>query len=205
MDGTLRFEARGTFRNGNLVFTSDHGEAFDEHGHLFHSGEVHEEQLRVPLFLHGTGIQAARVAAPGSLVDVLPALAGLVGGAPRRDWMGTSLVAPSAARSIYAFQSHSRQKSGISLCVIEGSRKVLGQEDLDELRAGSMQSAFDLASDPREQVDLADQDWGKEMFERHRQALDAALRPRVDLTSAAPTAEELQDLEAMGYAGGDDE
>jgi hypothetical protein len=80
----------------------------------------------------------------------------------------------------------------------------MGQENADELRAGNMRSAFDLARDPGEQVDVAGEDWAREMFERHRQALDAALQPRVNLTSAAPTAEELQSLEAMGYAGGGD-
>ncbi len=202
-------EARGTFRNGYLVFTSDHGEAFDEHGHLFHSGEVHEEQVRVPLFIHGsgghgTGLQAELVEWPASLVDLPRTLADLADAEPHPSWMGTSLLEPGGARVVYAFQSHSRGKTGTSLCVIEGQRKVMGQESADELRTGSLRRAFDLERDPGELDDVVSQGWASEMFERHRQALDAALQPRVNLSSAAPTAEELQSLEDMGYAGGDD-
>jgi len=43
-----------------LVFHSDHGEAFDEHGTYGHERELYEENLRVPLLVHGTD-QSERV------------------------------------------------------------------------------------------------------------------------------------------------
>ncbi len=197
-------ETRGFFRNGYLVFTSDHGEAFDEHGQLFHSGEVHEEQVRVPLFFHGPGLTAERLACPVSLVDVPPTLADLVGAKPFPGGLGTSLVDLAGERAVYAFQNHRRYRTGSTLCVIEGSRKVIGNERADEPRAGSLQCAFALESDPGELRNVLGETWPSEMFERHRAALDAALQPLGVLTPATPTMEELQSLEAMGYAGSDD-
>jgi arylsulfatase len=197
-------EGRGLLRNGYLVFTSDHGEAFDEHAYVGHSGDVHEEQLRVPLFLHGPGLETGRVDRPVSLVDLPRTLAELAGAQARPEWLGESLLALAEERPVYAFQSHRRTKPGCSLCVIEGGRKVIGREHADELRAGDWQHAFDLACDPGELRSVADEAWPRELFERHRAALDAALRPRGSLASAAPTAEELRELEAMGYVGGDE-
>src|SRR5262249_54081022 len=46
-----RLEQSGIFRHGFLVFTSDHGEAFFEHGSREHDGRPHEEKVRIPLFV----------------------------------------------------------------------------------------------------------------------------------------------------------
>jgi arylsulfatase len=196
-------EARGFFRNGCLVFTSDHGEAFHEHEHVFHGGEPFDEVLRVPLFLHGAGLEAGRVDAPASLVDLPRTLADLVGAEPLPEWQGTSLLDPPRERAIYGFEIKDRDELETS-CVIEGERKVIGQEIEAELGAGEARRAFDLASDPRELHDLAREAWPGELLARHRAALEAAQRPRFALTPASPSPEELQALQAMGYAGGDE-
>ncbi len=45
----LRRGARG--RRAVVVYTSDHGEAFGEHGSFFHSFDLHAEQIDVPLWI----------------------------------------------------------------------------------------------------------------------------------------------------------
>jgi arylsulfatase A-like enzyme len=56
-----------------FIVTSDHGEAFGEHGHWGHGLSVHEEEVRVPLIVHWPGtIAPAAADEPASLVDVLP-------------------------------------------------------------------------------------------------------------------------------------
>jgi len=197
-------EAHGHLRNGCLVFTSDHGEAFGEHGQIFHGTNVNEEELRIPLFLHGPGLRPGSVARPASLLDLPRTLAELAGAEPRADWLGSSLLDLAEDRPIYCFQSSRKAGSASALCVIEQGRKVLGLEDATRLRAEGPSSAFDLARDPGELQDLAGEPWPGELFERHRSALEAALRPLVAPTSAAPSAEQLESLSAMGYAGGDE-
>ncbi len=63
------------------VVTSDHGEAFGEHGEWQHGASLHEEVLRVPLVLWGPGRIPAgrRIATPVSLIDVAPTLLELSG------------------------------------------------------------------------------------------------------------------------------
>jgi arylsulfatase A-like enzyme len=59
-----------------IVFTSDHGEEFFEHGHLAHGQSLHPELVRVPLILSGPGIPAGvRTKALVSNRHIAPTLA----------------------------------------------------------------------------------------------------------------------------------
>ena len=49
-------EARGLFEEGWFLFTSDHGEAFNEHDKVFHGGKVWYETTQIPMFLTGPGV-----------------------------------------------------------------------------------------------------------------------------------------------------
>ena len=62
-----------------VVVTSDHGEAFGEHGELTHGLFVYDTTTRVPLIVNGPSIFSERgvVSDPVSLVDVAPTLAAL--------------------------------------------------------------------------------------------------------------------------------
>ncbi len=91
-DADARFASRlawlrasGLWDDLLLIVTADHGEAFLEHGATRHATDLHEEMVRVPLFmrfpdgsrfaaLHGRGL-AQRV----SLVDLAPTVRELVG------------------------------------------------------------------------------------------------------------------------------
>jgi arylsulfatase A-like enzyme len=62
------------------IVTSDHGEAFGEHGITLHGNSLYEEVLRVPFVWHGPGLVAAgrRVADVVSLADVVPTVLDLL-------------------------------------------------------------------------------------------------------------------------------
>ncbi len=57
-----------------VVVTSDHGEAFSEHGMIRHGFELWEELVRVPLIVKVPGVPARRVTARRSAIDVVPTL-----------------------------------------------------------------------------------------------------------------------------------
>lgn len=63
-----------------LALTADHGEAFNEHGRLYHSTDLYEEQVRVPLVIRIPGGEPSVVDAPVSNVDLLGCLEQLAGG-----------------------------------------------------------------------------------------------------------------------------
>ncbi len=197
-------EARALFTRATLLFTSDHGEAFFEHGRPFHAGRVYEEELRVPLILHGPGIAAGRESRPVSLIDFAPTLADLAGLARPAHWRGRSLLAPEEGRVVYAFQS--REKEQPTLAVIDGPRKVIGYEDLAAVRAGRLHAAFDLDADPAEQHSLLQrEDWPAELLRAHLQALEEMLTPLVTSELLDSGADKRMEMQQLGYTGSTDD
>ena len=65
-------EARGLREETLVIVTSDHGEAFGEHGYFEHPRFLDEELLRVPLILDGPGVEARTVKQATSVLDVVP-------------------------------------------------------------------------------------------------------------------------------------
>ncbi len=57
-----------------VIVTSDHGEAFGEHGMIRHGFEVWEELVRVPLIVHVPGAPPRRIEKARSLIDVAPTI-----------------------------------------------------------------------------------------------------------------------------------
>lgn len=67
-----------------VVVTSDHGEAFEEHGHQHHLTSVYDEQIHVPLLVWIPGAPGDRHTMPTSTAYVLPWLL-LRGAEPERE------------------------------------------------------------------------------------------------------------------------
>lgn len=67
-------------RNAIVVLTSDHGEAFGEHGRLLHSTQLYDEMLRVPLLVRVPGGAAGVVNRPVQLADLGQGLRSVVRG-----------------------------------------------------------------------------------------------------------------------------
>ena len=101
-DAHLRkiYEALDLDTNSVVVALSDHGEAFGEHGALGHPATLYVELNRVLMLIHAPslGVEPARVPWNVSLIDVMPTLIELVGGANAADgerserWQGVSLA-----------------------------------------------------------------------------------------------------------------
>ena len=64
-----------------VVFLSDHGEEFDDHGALTHGYSLYQEQLHIPLIMRLAHGQKAglRVADPVRVIDLFPALLDIAG------------------------------------------------------------------------------------------------------------------------------
>ncbi len=99
-----------------IVYTSDHGEAFREHGQLGHTGAIYDEEVRVPTWIDAppgalsatevSSILAARDE-PTWHIDLAPTILDLMGvwDAPemarfRTRMIGTSLLRPERTRAI---------------------------------------------------------------------------------------------------------
>ena len=71
----------GRLENAVVVVTSDHGEAFGEHGAWGHNAALFDEITRIPLMFWSSdgGIAAGRSSTPVSLIDLAPTLLDLAG------------------------------------------------------------------------------------------------------------------------------
>ncbi|MGH7353622.1 MAG: sulfatase-like hydrolase/transferase [Candidatus Rokuibacteriota bacterium] len=88
--------ARGLYERTVILFTSDHGEQFWEHGASLHGHTLYEEELRVPLILLTHGVRGYVEDVPAVVADAVPTLLDLAGYAVRPPHddsrMGISLV-----------------------------------------------------------------------------------------------------------------
>ncbi len=138
-------------RRGYLVITSDHGEAFGEHGTHFHTKTLYEELLRVPLVVWGPGVVPGTREARVSLVDVGPTLLDLFGVAIPSWMMGTSLLpnlrgAPVTRRRPIMAEGRLRRvlyASGDLKVIEDGVRKTVEVYDLRR-DPGETNNLFDL-------------------------------------------------------------
>jgi arylsulfatase A-like enzyme len=138
--------------------TSDHGEAFGEHGDYFHGRTLYNESVHVPLLIWGPSIPAARYDAPRSLIDVPTTILGLAGLSIPEHMCGEDLSeglrsgAMPSATPVYieVLPDHTTPHFVVSL--IDGPLKLIHYPLLD------VQELFDLEADPLEQHNLADRE-----------------------------------------------
>jgi arylsulfatase A-like enzyme len=78
-----------------VLVTSDHGEAFGEHGSISHGTSLFEEEVRVPMIWQAPGLiePGRRVRGLAGLVDVTPTVLDLLG-LPIPSWMQGRSLAP---------------------------------------------------------------------------------------------------------------
>ena len=78
-------QKRQLMSNTILVFTSDHGDGFREHGLMSHGNSLYRELIHVPLIMMGPGIPAGTVVErPSSLMWLAPTLLSLTGASTQR-------------------------------------------------------------------------------------------------------------------------
>jgi hypothetical protein len=86
----------GQYDRTVILFTSDHGEQFWEHGARLHGHTVYEEEIRIPLILVAHGLRKRVEDVPAIAADMAPTIADLAGYSinPAYDdpHMGISLV-----------------------------------------------------------------------------------------------------------------
>jgi arylsulfatase A-like enzyme len=203
----------GLWDEALVIVTSDHGEAFLEHGLTQHSVGLDEEMVRVPLFVKfpassaWAAWHAARVPHRVSLADVYPTLIELLGLVPPPyELDGTSLLATldgrqadPLARDVVmraSFSSEREDGGGYALFVadamLSGRHKAqFGyriRSSQDPARHPFAQghwiaSLHDLVADPAETDDLAGR--RPELFLRLMAQHRASCAPLVPRTGAA--------------------
>ena len=201
--GTLIHELRtsGRLDHDWLVFTSDHGEEFLEHGRWEHGRLLCDHQLHVPLWIRRPGAAGAgqRIDAVVSLVDLMPTLLGLTGleppaaaqGEDLSQWLGPGVTLPRRRMSY--------------------STALVGDPHLHTLRSRQHRIVWDETTDAYELYDTLDDPGEMRDLAEHEPLLganfrDLLLRRLADFSQdklggeTAPIPNELRErLRALGY------
>ncbi|AUX20472.1 hypothetical protein SOCEGT47_009430 [Sorangium cellulosum] len=149
-----------------ILFTSDHGEAFREHGQLGHTGSILDEEIRVPAWIDappGTLTaeeESALRAARDELVfhtDVTPTVLDLMGlwdepafAEYRAAMVGHSLLRPSPGPAALALTNC----TGIWGCAFKNWGMMRGRMKLESRAWDTTWRCYDVLADPGEQRDL---------------------------------------------------
>ncbi|MBN2194809.1 MAG: sulfatase-like hydrolase/transferase [Polyangiaceae bacterium] len=151
--GRLRqhLDEKGLAGNTIFIISGDHGEAFGEHGARYHSKNVYEEAMRVPLIVHVPGMKPRKSSVPVSLIDVGPTVLDLFGAATPGIYMGQSLVPlvagkPAKLTRPIAVDTGRR----IQALYLDDGKKVI-----IDLRKHTVE-VYDLGADPGEVVNLVE-------------------------------------------------
>jgi choline-sulfatase len=144
-----------------IIITSDHGEAFAEHGMIRHGFELWEELVRVPLILRVPGVAARHIQTRRSAIDLAPTILDLCGIAASStgdsdflsgtslvpDFLGPPEVEPKA-RPVFVDMAAGPNNADRQ-ALIDGDMKLVAS-------GGRALSLYDLQADPGETKDLLD-------------------------------------------------
>jgi arylsulfatase A-like enzyme len=154
---------QGLLENTLLVVTSDHGEAFGEHGILNHGRSLHAELVRVPVVLVGpppfdTG---RTIDTSLGIIDLLPTYFELAHLPPIAETSGRSalraLAGNEAGRAVLSLEDLSPFKMGFNANVKLASARTATQSYIVryDVQAGTViEALYDLTRDPGETDDL---------------------------------------------------
>ncbi|HEX3645267.1 MAG TPA: sulfatase-like hydrolase/transferase [Vicinamibacterales bacterium] len=188
------------YDRSTIVLVSDHGEGLGDHGEQEHGLFVYDEAIHVPLVIKQEGNAGAgrRIADLVQHIDLVPTILELVKAPGAGNLRGRSLKpvldgsGTLEPASVYSEALYSRYHFGWSeLTALTDERYRYIKAPREEL--------YDLARDPRERSNIADQ------RPQPRQALRGAL-DRVAAGASIPTPADVppearERLRALGYVG----
>lgn len=209
---------RDAYEDALLVYTSDHGEEFFDHGNWGHNRTLFEESIRVPLVISvPVPIHLPRLARPARVVrevasgvDVLPTVL---------DYLGIDPPGRARGRSLVPLLLGQEEEGPERIAYSEEILDSYGPYDVRAVRTRDLKYVrildyegdrtqrdflFDLRADPAEQVNLRERD--PERAETLERKLDAML---AEMARAEPPGNEsveldpagIERLEALGYVG----
>jgi arylsulfatase A-like enzyme len=167
----------GLLNNTLVIITSDHGEAFGEHGVFAHSNGLYREQIQVPLIMRypeklrsGLRVKAPvglrRI--PATVIDLLegkdssafpdPGMTNLLDGVTSEEAASTPGVISELSRVENAPDTWHNSKGWLKSIINSRWHMILHESGRAEL--------YDIQNDPGETVDLANTPEGKEVVKK---------------------------------------
>jgi choline-sulfatase len=189
-------EQRGLDADTVVIFLSDHGEEFFDHGGWIHGRTLYREVLQVPLVIRLPGQrEGRRITAPATHIDLMPTILELAGLVPEPGLRGRSLLRPADEQRAVSASLDLDGWGGWS--VVQGGRHAIRHHRLGYVGPAEL---YELDPDPGERRDLGGAlpaTAGTLVEEARRQLLDEV--GRWDVAPAEIDDELRRRLEALGY------
>jgi len=195
-----RLKDLGVYDSSLLIITSDHGDAFGEHGLVSHGASLYESEVHVPLIIKYPQQKTPDTILPTvSLVDVFPTVLDNLGlPLPATDGRSLRMLAEDSERFVFAeayphihFVNLDPRFKKLQRAVYWGPYKLIRSS------TGSRE-VFDLSADPTEMVNLYTMlpaTSGKLI-----KVLDQwAKKLRGPLAAPGPSSPDLERLRSLGY------
>jgi arylsulfatase len=208
---------RGLYDNSLIVFLADHGEEFNDHGDFFHAKTLYNELLSVPVIVKLPSQHKGRVVGGGAfqLIDLAPSVLESVGIDPKMISPQGVAVNFSTATSLpdRAVFSATRPK----LRAVQNARYKLIQ-GVTPYSTKRVSELYDLKLDPKEHHNLLpgmeqvakplrdelvkqDADVAANIRAVHQIVIDRILNHKMTNMPKAPTPEQKERLNSLGYLG----
>ncbi len=151
-------ESQSWAKDTVIIVTSDHGEAFGEHGLNWHGTDLWEPLVRVPLVIYVPGVEPHRIAKRRGHIDMVPTMLDLMRvPQPEGELSGQSMIADVVAR-----QGEPSEERDVYIDMPPGPvvlmrRAIIhGPTPGTKLfhRGANYYEMYDLAKDPEEGNDL---------------------------------------------------
>jgi arylsulfatase len=146
---------RKGFLEGSLVIvTSDHGDAFGEHGTYSHPRQLYDELIHIPLIFCHPDLPAQEINHPVGLIDIMPTILDMLGlDLSAHDFRGFSLIplmetGDASYLRDYVISDGKPDESETLVSIRTGRWKLI----IDEAKDGK--ELYDLENDPEEKVNM---------------------------------------------------
>lgn len=177
------YRALDVTRKTIIIFTSDHGEEFYEHGRIDHGMTLYDEVIHVPLIVVVPGIsKSVRISDQVRILDVMPTILSLVGIVPqksvREQLEGVSLIPTMSGvdqhLDVYAETAYRYATFQNAIRTWDGWKLTYDQESF-------VYHLFNIRADPGELNDLARKGYSQEqdLISKMKQMVDDLKRRRV--------------------------
>ena len=187
--------SRNLLANTLVVLTSDHGEAFGEHGEVSHSIFVYNTTLHVPLIIAAPGFQARKCSDVARLIDIYTTVFELMKWPATTNKVdGRSLVPLLRGETLPPAESYAET---LAPALDFGWSPLFSlQNNKTKYIEAPKPEIYNLQQDPKEERNLI----GTMPIEQYRSKLQTILKEKRTAVSApALSQEDREKLESLGY------
>ena len=165
-----QLEQQGILQNSIVYISSDHGEAFGEHGHYGHTRFLYEEHTRIPLFIYDSIGSQYLNTQYATHIDIAPTILESLGIETATEMKGLSLLNPMPQNRLTRHQT--TIPSGWKLNLIKrGDRIYKHLWEGHSYAERKEEMLFEIGSDPKEQKNLIETAQGQEIVNLATQGL----------------------------------